>query len=299
MQCKMETPTMFAEPEPLLTLDNLRHEIATKSFSVPKLAAMLPIHIDRISDLVSADARRQAEPWLHEAWMLARTLGVSDICTLIGQPLDAIVTYEATVSDLDVWRAGVHLPLTTAVRLTRRFGLADPYDLYEIIRLRSSSPILLETWSAIETGERTSALRTCPWCSADVVGGAAHLPTCIPAHLWGPRSTPIADKDEPKPRVPGKRQIGSSAPAPGLKALRERHCKTQEQMAHSLRISVGHYSKLEACKTPLSRELAIKIGHTFGINPIDLTSPPGAAEDAKLSGDLTYFEAEPLGEQQA
>lgn len=277
---------MFAEPEPIVVLANLRHEIAAKSSSVPKLAAMLPIHIDRIASLASTDARRQAEPWLDEAWALVRTLGIDDICTLIGTPLADIITYEAAVPDLDIWRSGCRLPLSTAVRLTRRFHLSDPIDLYEVIRLRKASPIVMETWSTVATGERVRAPGACPWCAADTtVENAAHLPTCVPENLWGPRDQVLADHLQPRPRLPGRKQLGNSHPAPGLKAVRERFCKSQEQMAHSLNISVGHYSKVEACKTPLTRDLAIRIGHTFGIDPLDLTSPPGPAD--KPSGGLT------------
>lgn len=264
---------MFDPPPALVTLSAMRAVVAARGTTLPKIAAISPIPLNDLADLASADVARAREPWLDEAYMIARVLGVATICDLIGQPLDAIVVHERFESPVAIWRSGMRLPLSDAIAITRAFGLSDPYDLYEIIRLRSSSPVLLEAWSGMAQGERFGPLGICPWCGE----AGAHRPTCIPDLMWGSRDTAL-EIDDLRPRVPGKRQNGISHFAPGLKAIRERAFKTQAQMADSLGISLGHYSKLEGCKAKLTGDLAHRINHKFGVPILDIVSPPGAGE---------------------
>jgi len=275
---------MFTPPSPMVTLTALRHYIARHS-SLPKVAVLTYPHIDaaRLGDLASINPARACEPWLWEAHMLARVLGVDDIATLIGTPIADITTHEAIHRDIDIWRSGVPLPLTTAIRLTKRFGLADPIDLHDIATLRGRNPILRETWETLASGERLAALggqAGCPWCMQPITAGADHLDTCVPANLWGPRGRDIEGihPETIRPRSPGKQVLGNSHYAPGLRAVRHKALKTRTQMADTLGISLGHYSKLEGCKAKLPYDLAVKIGHIFSVRPLDLTSPPGPAE---------------------
>lgn len=268
----MSAPLNTPDYDPLVTLPALYREMTAKGYSARTIARLVPIDVERISDLISKDYRRQPEPWLWEAYMLTRVLGCDGICTILGVPdLSAFDLTEDARGDLNIWRTGCDLPLSTAIRLTKRFGLTDPYDLYELIRLRSRNPIVTGLWNMAPTAGGCA----CP------VGDAGHLPDCLPNLLWGPRDADVVATivSAPRPRDPGKRQQGGGKIAPGLKQLRASLGVTQQHMADNIGCSLAHYCKIENLNATLTPENAQVLSRKFGWTAVDLFTAPSYAPD--------------------
>jgi hypothetical protein len=247
---------MIADDGTMVTLDQLKNEMKARGYTATTLSRLTPrsLPADRIADLMAQDIKRTPEPWLDEAYMLARVLGVGDIATLIGRPIETLEMVEDIRGDLTIWRTGCRLPLAHAIRLARSFGLSDPYDLYEVIRLRSANPIMTGLW------QMTPALGECGWCggSGDETPYHGHATTCTMNNLWGPRDLPttVLGPTLPYPRNAGKRQNGLGRKAPGLRPLRKRLGVTQEFMATNVDCSLAHWCKMENLTSNLTPEMA-------------------------------------------
>lgn len=275
---------------PIITLRNLRPIITAKGTSpnaVFRAIGIPELSLDRMSELVSRDVRVASEPWLWEAYFIARVLGVSDICTLIGEELHAIDTTDDIRGDLNIWRTGCALPLSHAVRLTRLFGLSDPYALYEVIQLRATSPVVVETWATTMSGERLGG-SACPWCLADA--GGVHLDTCVPNNLWGPRSADLLTIGgiAPVPRKGGKQVYGVSRKAPGLVRLRKRERLSQKEMAGIMGYKdQSYYSRIERLDNNLTQAKADILQQKYGVSWADLVMEP--TPGSALSDEVLGF----------
>lgn len=281
---------------PAVSLWNLSGLMDRHGISMPKLTQfvtreILDRSVDRtyLGDLASHEMRRVREPWLHEAAVIAKAFSLNTIHPLVSS--DPIVEFdpgpEDVRGDLAIWRTGCPLPLSHAYRLARRFGLADPMDLHNIIQLRRLNPGLVEMWATILSGERTGAL-VCPWCLAP--HGTDHLDTCVPGLLHGARDKDVETTigQLPRPRKAGVRQFGSEL-AFGLKAVRERLCRTQTQMAEVLGCSAAHYSRLEGCKAPITHEMVNVLRAKFGVDPKEIHhAPDGALPSPNRRGKRNY-----------
>lgn len=247
---------MIDDKAPIVALAHLRTVMSGRGYTASKLAQLTPLTlgVDRIADLMARDAKRTPEPWLDEAYTLARLLGLDDIATLIGMPIDQLDPLEDVRGDLNIWRTGCRLPLSHACRLALRFGLPDPYDLFEVIRLRDRSRLLTSLWTM------SPAPGECSWCggSGDDPLYHGHTPTCTMNNLWGPRdlSTDTLGGTIPYPRTAGKRQNGMGRKAPGLRALRKREKASQANMALNVGCSEAHWCKMENLTANLTPEIA-------------------------------------------
>lgn len=228
-----------------------------------QLSALTGIPLTRIKVLESMNASKAEEPWLDEAYRIAKALGVPMLEQLIGGVVDlsALIADDDPYDALEVWRTGVRLPLRFGIRLGAIFGM-DPLGLLDI------PPIVWQLGRIIASGERTGGL--CPWCIQSIVGSAGHLPTCTLGHLYHPRDVdPATLGVAPMPRKPGVRTLGSKR-APGLKRLRERLGITQERMAHSIGKHPAYYARLEQLRDPLNTQLAALICATYRVPMLEL-----------------------------
>lgn len=256
---------------PVLTLSGLKRWLAAKPITGPAVAQLAGIDLKRYRMLDSLNAHRAEEPWLWEAAGIASALCLPGIITLLTSGNLTDLDLGADVrDDLDVWRTGVPLPLAVACRLAVRFGYDDPIHIW---RIAMAEPGDKQRMQMLASGERTSGL--CPWCNQHIVGGAAHLPTCRMI-LWEARDLPVsAIGYPPKPRRPGKRRLGDSNKAPGLKATRERLGYTQAQIAASLgNMDANYYSRIERCDLPLTSEKAELFCALYKVQMHDLFSMP-------------------------
>lgn len=266
---------------PILTLATAKRYRESRGVTPKQLASITGINVKQIKVLESMSAHIAEEPWLDEARAIARALGVEGILPLVGAAaLSDIDLGHDLNDDLDCWHTGCRLPLSMACRLALRFGLVDPLQLYEI------EPIYRQIWSIVATGERAGAPHNCAWCNADIVGGAAHLRTCMPGHLFAARDKPILSLGvPPRPRKPGRRRSGSKA-APGLQAFRESRGVTQPAFAEAIGLHPNYLARLEQQREKLTLDVADRIGALYKIDPMILYAPP-AADAAEVSGSLT------------
>lgn len=278
----------------MITLNLLRILMTEKGLSPQSVSRLVPpdLSVDRISELCSKNDLRRPEPWLWEAFAISTALGLNDICTMIGMPMEHIQTDEELQDDIDIWNTGVELPLRLGISIARRLGMSDPYDLYLLIQLRRRNPLMMEAWSITASGERSGAL-VCPWCREPV--GSDHLDTCLPNNLWGERQLSTDEimrgASAPEPYKPGRRQHGKGTRAPGLKATRQRlrndnrPYMTQAWLAERLGVSYAHYSKIEACKAAFTPELAIKLRNLFpDVTNVELFTAPTVVKAASVEG---------------
>ena len=223
---------------------------------------ILPKHLASLANIGEARFRTlenlsdTCEPWLDEALTLARVLNTSGVIPLIsasgtltdkdyGLPLG---------DDIAIWHSGVRLPLSNALRVSRAFGLADPCDL-------TTSPLQRQLWSTLEASERNpEAVGWCPWCAADILGGAPHLRSCLPNNIHGPRNSvdPTSLGTLPQAHNLHTRR-SSSAPANGLKRLRMALMLTQKAMAEKIHMAQNYYARIERGDVPLTEANADKI----------------------------------------
>lgn len=243
----------------MLTLDLLKPARLSKDLKRAQLSTITAITEARLREL----ELRETEPWYDEALLLSRALCVDGIVPLITSgtltDIDAGPPYPA---DLDVWRSTARLPLSVAVRVSRRFGLADPAQLH-------TDALTLQIWAVVGSSERHPAMQSrgfCPWCAVDTLG-SPHLPSCLPNNLWGPKSAAsAADMPAGLVRVQrgGRRACG--IPAYGLKALRLARELRQSDVAAMAGINVNHYARIERADLNLTPQVAERLGALFKVD---------------------------------
>lgn len=264
----------------MLTLAKLKEVRQNKRLSPVQLSELTGITRKRLGQLEN-HSRDHAEPWFKEAVVLARVLNSPGINDLIGSQSKASgdLTYFFEGSDplhllralslgapmpvdRDVFRSGLEMSLTVACRVAIEFGLADPYYL-----LFPPPELLHQIWATLASSERLRAPGSCPWCTADIVGGAAHLPTCLPNNLWSPRGREAAPNVSftPAPRRAGGGH-GSAAKARGLKRIRTERGMTQAEMGALFGASSDYYAKMERCALNLLMVRAEVIANSLGID---------------------------------
>lgn len=286
-----------------LHLANLKAIRMRSGITAETLSNITGIARKRMKRLETMTARDALEPTLTEAALISRVLNTAGIRPLLADmdlrklPLD----FDPR-PDIDVWRTGCELPLTTACRLTLKFGLDDPIQLYDprhsIVdehgteTTTTSRPLLAQLWSIVATGERVGAPGTCPWC---IQPDGQHLDTCIPNNLLHPRNLDIKATIgiAPHPRVPGINRAGAQR-AHGLKRLRlAKPGTTQAVMAASIGINVGNYAQIENGARGLSKRLAEQIAATYRIDPNELYLRDDVFE-ARGTDPLAHLRPEPL-----
>jgi DNA-binding XRE family transcriptional regulator len=253
-------------PTNVLTMTGLKAWLKVKPLTGPELATITGIDLKRYRMLDSKNEKLAEEPWLWEAVAISRALCLPGIVTLLTSGNLTDLDLGADVrDDLDVWRTGVKLPLATACRLALRFDFDDPIHIWDIAM---AEPGNRQRMQMLASGERTGG--TCPWCNLHLVGDAGHAPTCRMI-LWGERTAPLSTiGSPPKPRRPGKRRLGDSNKAPGLKATRERLGYTQAQIAVSIGMDANYYARIERCLDPLTSEKAELICGIYKVQLHDL-----------------------------
>lgn len=254
----------------MLTLTNLRNLRTARNLSRPLLSELTSINLDRLAMLERKD---QVEPWFEECVRLVRVLGTSGIRPLIVSDNLTEIETEEFPTDLAAWRSPAHKPLSLAFRIACRFGLDDPYDL-------CTTHLARQVWSVVEACERLpvgSGPGTCPWCIADVRGGSAHLPTCLPHNLWAPHDGPVPESMLlPTRKVPRAAAI----PAWGLRQFRDRKGWRQREVAERMEVNVNHYARMERGQLPLTLAQADKLAAIYGVERSVLYAKPAETGDA-------------------
>lgn len=251
----------------------------SKSVTPAILSALTGIPKARLLKL--ANSVGQEEPWLDEAVTLARVLNTGGIVPLIvsGNLTDCPMGFHLD-ADVDAMRAGLRLPLSLACRLAVRFGLDDPIDLVVSERM-------MQIWSVLEASERNpEAVGWCPWCAADILAGAAHLPTCLPNNLWGPRD--VVDARTlgyiPRPTGTNHTRRGFSKIAYGVAPLRKSLGLTQPRMAEQVGMASNYLARIEQGNTPLTLRYAERLAAAFNVTVESLYgSPPPVAKPVTVS----------------
>ncbi len=252
----------------MLLLSGFRPLRIARGVKRADIALLTNIKLERLTDI----DLRAVEPWFDEALAIARTLNVSvhDLLTVEDmKTFDDDRRFYAV--DLKFWGEGVRLPLSIALRLQSRFGLPMVEDLDQSLLVR-------QLWSMLESNERhPEAPGWCPWCRADIFGGAAHAATCLPHNLLGARAllqgrVQPGTADAPLPGRKGVR-VGS-AKVPGLKALRERLGLTQAEIARMIEFNPNHYARVERCELPLVIPKADTLCRLFNVSRDSLFTAP-------------------------
>ena len=261
----------------MLAISALKSVRIARSYPRPLLASITAIQPDRLKSI----ELRNAEPWFDEALHIARALRVSIHDLLSSGDLTQFDDDPRFFTiDLKYWGEGVRLPLSTALRLQRRFGLPTVDDL-------EPTPLTRQLWSTLQASERhPEAPGWCPWCQADIVGGADHKAHCLPHMLLGVRSTRVVIADDgtadpPKPARRGNRR--GSAKVPGLRAIRARAGLTQAEMAEQIDFAVNHYARVERGELPLVLVKADLICKLFNVARDVLFGGKGLDLDDELS----------------
>lgn len=243
----------------------------TRGITARQLSDLTTIPHKRLSLLESLSNNYRAEPWLDEAYLLSRALGTNGIYPLVGDSM--LETADLGISpfdDLDVWATDARIPLSLAIRLTRRFGFDDPEQLVV-------TPLQRQLWEILERSERTPASGYCPWCAANTATGERHLPSCIPHFLYGMRGTRPKESfvgTLPGVRTPGRVRVGSG-PGWGLKALRKKWNLTQDQFVKSTGFrNASYYCAIEQGRRPLTIEQANRIAAAFKVDVASLYRKP-------------------------
>lgn len=239
-----------------------------RAISPQQLASLTGLPLARIRSLENASIIE--EPYLDEAYIVARCMGLGGIIPLLtlSGNLTEVDTGFPLAADVDVWRSGQRLPLSVACRLTLRFGLDDPSELITLARHK-------QIWDIVERNERGAEPGCCAWCLADIHAGEAHKPTCLPDNLWGRRDMVDLKALGHVPRAEGRgKRMTASAIAKGLKAARAASCKTQDQLAHDVGMHSNHLARIERRELPLLLRNAEKIAQTLKIPVESLYAEP-------------------------
>jgi len=274
----------------MLILANLKSTRQRRGLQPTQLATMTGLTRVRIGQLENR-SRDHAEPWFREAAVLARVLNVPGINTLIGRQPRASDDLTHSYADLpeevllsklslgapmpvdrDVFRSGLDMSLSVACRVALEFGLTDPYHL-----VHPPAELVWQLWDTLASGERSRGPGSCPFCAAAVVGGAGHLPTCLPNNLWSPRGREAAPNVSfsPAPRRAGGGH-GSGMQAHGLRKIRTDRGLTQAEMGALFGASADYYAKIERCVSNLLVTRAEVIANKLGIDVADVYRKPEA-----------------------
>lgn len=235
----------------MLKISNLRPLRMSRGLKRPELAASTLIALPRLQEL----ELRKAEPWLDEAFALARVLGCSPHDLMAPDDLKLFdFDHRFHEQDLTFWTDGYRLPLSIGLRLQHWWSLDTIEDL-------DPSPLMRQLWDIMEANERhPSAPGWCPWCQAHRTAGEPHLESCIPHNLLGRRNRDGSLIGTVEAPLPGKRgHRTGSARVRGLKSIRQRKGWTQADMARYLDYHVNHYSRIERGELPLTTMKADEI----------------------------------------
>lgn len=265
----------------MLTLDNLATIRHSKELRRQMLAVMTGIDVQRLRDFETG--RDRTEPWYDEALKLAQALDTTILDLITSGSLTASAFGPAMPGDVDLFRAGVRLPLSLACRVALKLGLEQPEMLQQ-------HRIYQQIWSVIASNERGAEPGQCPWCLATIAAGDPHRPTCLPHNLMGLRrpdlvATPIATL--PKPEKAGMR--GTSGIAYSLAALRKQNGLTQRQLADAVGINPSYLARIERCEVPLTKVNATRMALLWGCDVLDLyRKSPEQAAQVSTHDDLDY-----------
>lgn len=243
----------------MLSLDNLRPLRTSHNLKRPVLASLAGIPLDRLREI----EMREVEPWFDEACALARCLNLVAIAPLwsSGNLTLSRLTELAgapTGFDNEAWLAGGRIPLSLALRTSLAVGLPDPIHL-------SSTPLTRQMWDVLCASERNpEGAGWCPWCAADIIGGEAHLPTCLPSVLW--YAPPAGVKSLPKLTPARSRGGAAGVHAWGLRRIRANLAKSQVEMAELMEVHPNYYSQLETCKKVLTYRRAKDLCDRLGLS---------------------------------
>lgn len=247
----------------MLILGNLKHARQRRHLQPAQMAEMTGISRKRYGQL-ELHTRNISEPWFKEAIVLARVLNVEGIRDLLDKgkvkPLTQYQIGKPMPTDRDIFRSGLQMDLATACRVAVEFGLDDPLHL-----VQPPTELVNQVWSVVASGERIGG--SCPWCLEPVVGDAGHLPTCLPANLFGVRSRRLAPNVSfsPAPKIAGGAH-GASGLAHGLKRIRASHGLTQAAMGALFGVKPDHYAKMERCAVNLTVCRAECLANKLGID---------------------------------
>lgn len=287
-----------------LTLDNLKPLRVARSIMRPTLAATTGIDPERLRNL----ELRAAEPWFDECVLLSRALCLDGILPLVGADTIASLRLPVDLPDgfsLAMWKSGRRFPLTAAIDLARRFGLADPETLY-------TTPLQRQLWAVMQSTERLGdAGGTCPWCAAAVTTGEDHLPTCLPHNLYAVRGSDPHATDhtrELRPEDSRHRYRTRGQKAYGLKRLRETTVpyRRQKDLATVLKVAESYYARLERAEVNLTLEHAATLCRfynctsedIYSAHPSTLDNPTATDKPISLDDHREYIQALEAATQQ-
>lgn len=252
----------------MLTLASLKRYRLDRGLTPQNMATATGISKTRYAQL-ELHTGKMVEPWFKEAIACADVLSVPTITELVTGKLSGNLTQGSVggtgpnlPTDIDMWRSGVELDMSTAFRVAYAFGLEDPLHL-----VRPPIEVLRQIWSITATGERASGPGICTWCAQEIVGDAGHLPTCLPTNLFAPRGRQYAPDItfSPTPRHAGGGH-GPAGLAYGLKRIRAAQGKTQAEMGALFGVSSDYYAKMERCDQKMQVARAQCLANKLGID---------------------------------
>lgn len=249
----------------MLTLSQLRNVRIAKGLSRNNLATVTGLSATRLKEL----ELRTHEPWFDEACLIARALCVDGLAPLItsGSLTDCDLG-EPHESDLHLWRSGARSPLSLACRAAKAFGLSDPAAL-------SAGSLARQIWEIVGSNDRhPEHAGICPWCTADIAMGQAHLPTCLPNNIWSVEALPTDAAEAGHVLRPATRQERTrGVPARSLKHYRQAAHKIQKEIADLLGVHVNYYARVERGDVPLTIEHADKLAAYYRVDRARLYAP--------------------------
>lgn len=269
----------------MTTLANLKATRLSKGVTAPVLASITGIEHDRIKELESLTVSKRSEPWLDEAALLSRALCTEGITPLItSDNLTACDLGLDVGGDLDAYRAGLRIPLSSACRIAVQLGLPDP-------ELLIPDTLHRQVWDVLNATERhPEAAGWCAWCGADIFSGKPHLPTCLPDNLWG-RDYTLRDTitATPRPERAGNSGLSTSGKGWGLKAFRNSlnggEGVTQRELADAVDIDRNHYARMERCELPLTLTNARRMASHWRVDVDTFYRKPGEDDTNSAAGD--------------
>lgn len=260
----------------MLTLDHMKPFRTSARLARDTLSTLTMIEADRLRDL----ERKQAEPWLDEAHLIARVLNTNGILPLLGAADIYSVHLPFDFPDellTDKWVNGLRLPLAPAIRLCQMLGLPDPDVLF-------TNPFQRQLWSVVSSSERLPSDRPgmglCPWCCADIHAGEPHAKTCLPTILWArhdiaPSNPELAAVAHLKlmPEDNRVKYRSVARVAVGLKRMRERLNLRQIDVADGTGINVTYYARLEQGTLPTTMAKAAVLAKFFRVTIPEIYAP--------------------------
>lgn len=241
-------------------LHELRLHMRRHGVQKSLLISITGIDETRMSELLS----RKFEPFLDEAYLIARALGLNSIIPLISGSGNLTEHHLGIPmpTDVDLLRAGARLPLQAACRIAAKLRLDDPIHLVR-------SALTVELWSIMSTLRS----ETCPFCKVPTVGEPApkHADDCLPDILWGHRTGAEASTTL-RPARPG---VGrrASGKAQGLKRERIRAGQLAQDVARAAGLRADYFSKLERERLNLTTDVAERIAAVLGCDVAAIYAP--------------------------